>query len=83
MLLTSCGGSSGASLGNLEFNSLTPPPPTSASIGNTKVIDGYISGANLYIDMNYNFIQDEEEPSALYDNETNTYIGREVSFLKR
>ena len=80
MLLTSCGGSSGASLGNLKFDSSTPPPQTSTTIGSTKVIDGYISGANVYVDMNYNFMQDAEEPSALYDNETNSYYWETSQF---
>lgn len=80
ILLTSCGGSSGASLGNLKFDSSTPPPQTSSTIGSTKVIDGYISGANVYVDMNYNFMQDAEEPSALYDNETNTYYWETSQF---
>jgi len=33
----------------------------------TKVIDGYISGANVYIDFNWNMIQDANEPSASED----------------
>lgn len=73
ILLTACGGSSPASLGSLEINTSNTPVQTNTSFGQTKVIDGYISGANLFYDMNYNFIQDEGEPSALYDNDTNTY----------
>ena len=33
----------------------------------TKVIDGYISGANVYIDFNWNMTQDANEPSAYED----------------
>ena len=80
ILLTACGGSSPVSLGVLEIESTPPPTQTSTSIGSTKVIDGYISGANVYVDMNYNFIQDAEEPSALYDNETNTYYWETSQF---
>jgi len=32
-----------------------------------KVIDGYIAGANVYIDFNWNLQQDEGEPSAKDD----------------
>jgi len=81
ILLTACGGSSPVSLGVLEIESSPQPPTqTSTTIGNTKVIDGYISGANVFVDMNYNFIQDAEEPSALYDNETNTYYWETSQF---
>ena len=37
-----------------------------------KVIDGYIQGANVYIDFNWNLQQDEGEPSAV-DNGNGDY----------
>ena len=39
---------------------------------NAKVIDGYIQGANVYIDFNWNLQQDEGEPSAV-DNGDGDY----------
>ncbi len=40
----------------------------------TKVIDGYIEGANVYIDFNWNLQQDEGEPSAEEHNEGGYYF---------
>jgi hypothetical protein len=37
------------------------------------VIDGYITGANVFIDFNYNLIQDTGEPSAVASSETGLY----------
>lgn len=69
VLLSACGGG-GPSLGILDINesSINPPTQTSTSFGDTKVIDGYISGANVFIDYNWNLQQDEGEPSAVEDN---------------
>ena len=36
-----------------------------------KVIDGYIDGANVFVDFNWNLRQDEGEPSAVNDGEGN------------
>ena len=36
-----------------------------------KVIDGYIDGANVFVDFNWNLRQDEDEPSAVNDGEGN------------
>ena len=59
LMLTGCGGGSGSS------NPIPPSPESpSSEIFKTKVIDGYITGANIYIDNNWNFQQDENEPSA-------------------
>ena len=46
----------------------------------TRVIDGYISGANVYIDFNMNLTQDEFEPSALEDTTNKTYYWEEDAF---
>lgn len=45
---------------------LAPVAPTSpeTTAVNGKVIDGYIEGATVYLDINYNGIHDEEEPKA-------------------
>ena len=58
-LLTSCGGGG---------EPPTPPTPSSVLIS-AKVIDGYITGANVYIDFNWNLQQDEGEPSATDDGD--------------
>tara|TARA_Y100001970_G_scaffold265302_1_gene352769 strand:- start:139 stop:1626 length:1488 start_codon:yes stop_codon:yes gene_type:complete len=47
--------------------------PSSTKVLKTKVIDGYISGANIFIDMNWNLTQDINEPSAYEDSENNEY----------
>ena len=46
----------------------------------TKVIDGYISGANVYIDFNWNMIQDANEPSASENIENEYYYWNESDF---
>lgn len=80
LVLTACGGGgSVAPLGTLEIQS-APPITTSTSFGNTKVIDGYIEGANVFYDMNYNLLQDEGEPSAYYNSETGDYYFKEEDF---
>ena len=61
-LLTSCGGGGGGG------EPPTPPTPSGVSIS-AKVIDGYITGANVYIDFNWNLQQDEGEPSATDDGD--------------
>ncbi len=61
-LLTSCGGGGGGG------EPPTPPTPSVVSIS-AKVIDGYITGANVYIDFNWNLQQDEGEPSATDDGD--------------
>ena len=63
-LLTSCGGGGGGGGGG------EPPAPTPSSVSiSAKVIDGYITGANVYIDFNWNLQQDEGEPSATDDGD--------------
>ena len=61
-LLTSCGGGGGGGE--------PPPPPTPSGVSiSVKVIDRYITGANVYIDFNWNLQQDEGEPSAYVDSD--------------
>jgi len=63
-VINACGGGGGAT----PMGSSTPTPTSTSSSSTSnyevKVIDGYIDGANTFIDYNYNFIQDSEEPSA-------------------
>jgi hypothetical protein len=67
ILLISC---SGDSSNNLSLEELQIE---NTKILKTRVIDGYISGANIYIDMNWNFVQDTNEPSATEDTENQEY----------
>ena len=46
----------------------------------TKVIDGYISGANVFIDFNWNLSQDDGEPSATEDSTNQVYNFEETDF---
>ena len=74
ILLISC---SSDSSNNLTLEELQTPKP---KILKTRVIDGYISGANIYIDMNWNFVQDINEPSAYEDTENQEYWFEEDDF---
>lgn len=81
-LLTACGG--GSSVTPIELQTLTTtggnPPMGSSPILTTVVIDGYVEGANVFIDMNWNLTQDEGEPSAEYDSDTQSYFFTESQF---
>ena len=46
----------------------------------TRVIDGYISGANVFIDFNWNLSQDDGEPSATEDSTNQVYNFEETDF---
>jgi len=61
----------------MTLEELQVPSP---KILKTRVIDGYISGANIYIDMNWNFVQDINEPSAYEDTENQEYWFEEDDF---
>ena len=74
ILLISC---SSDSSNNMTLEELQVPSP---KILKTRVIDGYISGANIYIDMNWNFVQDINEPSAYEDTENQEYWFEEDDF---
>lgn len=81
-LLTACGG--GGAIAPIELQSLTTtggnPPMGTSPILTTMVIDGYVEGANVFIDMNWNLTQDEGEPSAEYDSNTQSYFFTESQF---
>ena len=70
LILTGCGGGGGGGGSSDPIPAIPEPPP--AEIFKTKVIDGYVSGANIYIDNNWNFQQDANEPSA-YENTTEQF----------
>ena len=75
LILASCSGSS--SKDSLGLNSLSG---LSNQILITKVIDGYISGANVFIDLNWNLTQDTNEPSAYEDTDNQLYYFEESQF---
>jgi hypothetical protein len=75
LIFASCSGSS--SKDSLGLNSLSG---LSNQILITKVIDGYISGANVFIDLNWNLTQDTNEPSAYEDTDNQLYYFEESQF---
>ena len=75
LIFASCSGSS--SKDSLGLNSLSG---LSNQILITKVIDGYISGANVFIDLNWNLTQDSNEPSAYEDTDNQLYYFEESQF---
>jgi hypothetical protein len=72
LLFTSCSGGS-----SQDAKTLSASP---SQIFITRVIDGYISGANIFIDHNWNLVQDADEPSAYEDTENNRYYFEESQF---
>ena len=78
--LVSCGGGGGGSEPSLQSQTLNPAAGNQNSSQNNnqntseallvgRVIDGYIEGANVFIDFNWNLKQDEGEPSATTNDE--------------
>ncbi|CAH8208860.1 hypothetical protein [Vibrio aestuarianus] len=61
--LTACGG------GDSGSSSSTPAPAPQTKTLQGVAIDGYISGATAFLDINYNGVLDEGEPSSITDNE--------------
>ena len=54
--------------------------PVTTNLFKTMVIDGYIQGANTFIDFNFNLTQDEGEPSATFNSTDNLYYFTESDF---
>ena len=82
LLLVGCGG--GGSAGGLTLtpvdNSSSPPVSTSVNnfnihehVNKITVIDGYVEGANVYVDLNFNGVQDENEQSAFWTGVTEPF----------
>ena len=64
-LLSGCGGgSSGNSSGGSGSDSLSEPAPVTSKVGG-KVIDGYVSGATVWLDINGNGVYDSTEPKTV------------------
>jgi hypothetical protein len=80
MLLTACGGGGSVTPLALEIQTITPPVQTSTNIGTTKVIDGYVSGANVFVDMNWNLTKDPGEPYAYEDTVNEIYYWESDQF---
>ena len=74
LILISCGGNSGS-----QESSTSLLPSNSISLP-TAVIDGYVSGANVYVDFNWNLVQDEGEPSATENISQQVYEFLESDF---
>ena len=80
-VLVSCGGGGTTSPELQTLQSLSPPPVSGSSPSyGTKVIDGYVEGANVFVDFNYNLTQDEGEPSGTFNADTNEYEFLESEF---
>ncbi|WP_133155212.1 hypothetical protein [Kinneretia aquatilis] len=56
---TGCGGGGGSE------TTPPPPPPAKLSVQGGKVIDGYVSGATVWLDINGNHLKDADEPSTV------------------
>lgn len=74
--LISCGGGGGGSSdslpsqsGNASNSNQSSSQTSSESLIVGRVIDGYIEGANVFIDFNWNLQQDEGEPSAVTNSD--------------
>ena len=63
LVLTACGGGGGGSPTTDSVTSPAPDPITSDASG--KVIDGYITGATVFLDLNFNNALDQGEPSTV------------------
>lgn len=62
-LLTACGGGGSSNGGNPDGSNNSGTPPTTTTFAGT-VIDGYIEGANVCLDLNANLLCDSDEPKA-------------------
>ncbi|NRQ43545.1 hypothetical protein HRH59_13405 [Rheinheimera sp. YQF-2] len=58
--LAACGGGSSS-----DNSGAVVPEPVATSLLNGKVIDGYVSGAKVWLDINGNGVLDEAEPSTV------------------
>lgn len=88
LFLVGCGGGgSSVPIGTLEISPPSTPPPTTSStsfnlwnnVDKIQTIDGYIEGANLFIDWNLNGVQDEGEPSANWQGSVSEQVCVEFS----
>jgi hypothetical protein len=72
--LVACGGGGNEIAPELAQLQLPSPVSTSTSpMFKTLVIDGYVEGANVFVDFNFNLIQDAGEPSGVFNSSTYEY----------
>jgi hypothetical protein len=50
-----------------------PEVSVTTNLFETLVIDGYVEGANVFVDFNFNLVQDEGEPSGIFNATTSEY----------
>ena len=69
--------STNSSSNSTNSSSSSPSSPTSTNYtefsNKSRVIDGYITGANVFIDFNFNLQQDAGEPSAIASSDAGVY----------
>jgi len=66
--------------GTIDSSDIPPDLNISTTVLPVRVIDGYVSGANVFIDFNFNLTQDKGEPSATEDTSTKSYHFNDADF---
>ena len=64
LTLVACGSGSSAT---------KPEVSVTTNLFETLVIDGYVEGANVFVDFNFNLVQDGGEPSGIFNATTSEY----------
>ena len=80
LTLVGCGGG-GASLTPPVLEVLTTTIASTFTYGETRVIDGYVSGAEVFIDYNWNLVRDEGEPLATEGDNIYTFDSSDTTAI--